>query len=84
MDLLVKKNNDLENEPQKARTILQKAKSEPEANLAETNTRLKTDLQKARAMWKEEEESQAGEFEDLAKKNVDLTNQFRRIEVERK
>lgn len=34
------------------------------------------------AMWKEKEESKAREFDDLAKKNIDLTDRLRRIEVE--
>lgn len=79
MNLLVKENTDLKNELQKVRTILQEAevaKSELGVNFAESNTGLEADPQKARSMWKEEEESKATEFDYLTKKNL------RRFEVE--
>lgn len=85
VNLLVKENTNLKNELQKVRTILQEAevaKSELGVNFAESNTGLETDPQKARSMWKEEEESKATEFDYLTKKNLDLTNQLRRFEVE--
>lgn len=60
VDLLVKEYKDLENEPQKVRAILQEVRSEPEANLTETNTRLKTDLQKQGLCKKRKENPRLG------------------------
>lgn len=47
-------------------------------------TDLKTELQKARAMLKDEEESKARAVDDMAKKNASLANQFPRSEAEQK